>query len=91
MNVVIHSILSSALDKGKWTASSTSSFSHRKRATGNHEVGSRAGLGPLEEKNLLLMPGIEQLFSCLCLCLLNTLKTLSKLTLFLQFMDSSSE
>jgi len=91
MNVGIHSILSSALDKGKWNASTTSSFSHRKRTPGNHEVGSIAGLGPLEEKNLLPMPGNERLFSCLCLRLLTKLKMLSKLTSFLQFMDSSSE
>jgi len=91
MNVRIYSILGSALDKGKWNASATSSFSHRKRTPGNHEVGSVAGLGPLEEKNLLPVPGIEQLFSCLCLCLLTTLKILPKLTLFPQFTDSSSE
>jgi hypothetical protein len=45
MNAEIHSTLSSALGKSKWTASSTSSFSHRKREPGNHEVGSGAGLG----------------------------------------------
>jgi hypothetical protein len=56
MNVGIHSILSSALDKGKWNASSTSSFSRRKRTPGNHEVDSVAGLGPSEEKNPLPMP-----------------------------------
>jgi len=56
MDVELHSLLTSALDGGEWSASRPGRFTPKERASGTHWirgwVGPRAGLGTMVRRNI---------------------------------------
>jgi hypothetical protein len=63
VDVQIHIFLTSALVGGEWLASRTGRFTPRERAPGTHCLGGlvdpKAGLGYVEKRKLLTLPGLE--------------------------------
>jgi hypothetical protein len=63
VDVQIHIFLNSALADGEWSVSHSGSFIPGERAPGTHWIGGwvnpRAGLEDMEERKLLILPGLE--------------------------------
>jgi hypothetical protein len=61
VDVYIHIFFTSALAGGEWSASRPSRFTPGERASGNHWIGGlvdpRTGLGDLEKRKFLALPG----------------------------------
>jgi hypothetical protein len=63
VDVYIHIFLTSALAGGEWLDSRPGRFTPGERAPDTHWIGGwvdpRAGLGDVEKRNVLILPGLE--------------------------------
>jgi hypothetical protein len=63
VDVKIHIFLTLAQVEGEWSASRPGRFTPRERAPGTHSIGGwvgpRAGLGNVEKRKFLTLPGLE--------------------------------
>jgi hypothetical protein len=68
VRVYVHIFLMSALAEGEWSASRPCRFNPRENAPGTHWIGSwvgpRAGLGCVEKRKFLMLPGLELRPAC---------------------------